>query len=87
MSRTLSKFCLPFDQATPAVHFLKAIKRPRNNAGLASVNSGEQVWTGVNRWEFNSIQFNSFITRYNGLSQWTEVLNKTKNKKEKIIKS
>ena len=36
MSRTLSKFCLPFDQATPAVHFLKAIKCPRNNTGLAS---------------------------------------------------
>ena len=32
----LSKFCLPFEQATPEEHFLKAIKRPRNNAGLAS---------------------------------------------------
>ena len=37
MSCTLSQFCLPFDQATREVHFLKAIKHPRNNAGLASI--------------------------------------------------
>ena len=37
VSRTLSKFCLPFDEAAPAVHFFKAIKCPRNNAGLASL--------------------------------------------------
>ena len=35
MTRTLSKFCLLFDQATPEVHFLKAIKRSRDKAGLA----------------------------------------------------
>ena len=35
-SRTLAKFGLPFDKATPLVHFPKALKRPRNNAGPAS---------------------------------------------------
>ena len=29
-------FGLPFDKATPLVHFPKALKRPRNNAGPAS---------------------------------------------------
>ena len=33
MSRTLSKFSLPFDEATTSVHFLKTLKRPRSNAG------------------------------------------------------
>ena len=33
MSRTLSKFCLAFDEATAAVQFSEAIKRPRKNAG------------------------------------------------------
>ena len=28
---------LPFDKATPVVHFPKALKRPRNNAGPASI--------------------------------------------------
>ena len=37
MSRTLSKFGLPFDKATPLVHFSKALKRPRNNAGPAGI--------------------------------------------------
>ena len=37
MSRTLSKFSLPFDEATTSVHFPKALKRPRNNAGPASM--------------------------------------------------
>ena len=37
MSCTLSKFCLPFDKAPPSKHFPKALKRPRNNAGLASI--------------------------------------------------
>ena len=37
MSRTLSKFSLPFDEATTSVHFPKALKRPRNNAGPASL--------------------------------------------------
>ena len=32
----LSKFGLPFDKGTPLVHFPKALKRPRNNAGPAS---------------------------------------------------
>ena len=32
----LAKFGLPFDKATPLVHFPKALKRPRNNAGPAS---------------------------------------------------
>ena len=35
--RGLSKFCLPFDKATPLVHFPKALKRPRNNAGPAGI--------------------------------------------------
>ena len=34
--RTLAKFGLPFEKATPLVHFPKALKRPRNNAGLAN---------------------------------------------------
>ena len=33
--RTLAKFGLPFEKATPLVHFPKALKRPRNNAGAA----------------------------------------------------
>ena len=37
MSRTLSKFSLPFDEATTSVHFPKALKRPRNNAGPAGI--------------------------------------------------
>ena len=36
MSRTLVKFGVPFDKATPLVHFLKRLKRPRNTAGPAS---------------------------------------------------
>ena len=36
MSRTLSKFSLPFDKATTLVHFPKTLKRPRNNAGSTS---------------------------------------------------
>ena len=35
MRRTLPKFGLPFEKATPSVHFPKALKRPRNNAGPA----------------------------------------------------
>ena len=38
MSRTLPKFSLPFDEATTSVHFPKTLKRPRNNAGPASLN-------------------------------------------------
>ena len=30
----LAKFGLPFDKATPLVHFPKALKCPRNNAVL-----------------------------------------------------
>ena len=37
MRRTLANFGLPFDEATPSVHFPKALKRPRNNAGPASI--------------------------------------------------
>ena len=33
----LAKFGLPFEKATPLVHFPKALKRPRNNAGPASI--------------------------------------------------
>ena len=36
MRRTLAKFGLPFEKATPLVHFPKALKRPRNIAGPAS---------------------------------------------------
>ena len=35
--RTLAKFGLPLEKATPLVHFPKALKRPQNNAGPASV--------------------------------------------------
>ena len=35
--RTLAKFGLPFEKATPLVHFPEALKRPRNNAGPACV--------------------------------------------------
>ena len=31
VTRTLSKFCLPFHEATPLVQFPKALKRPQNN--------------------------------------------------------
>ena len=34
--RTLAKFGLPFEKATP-LHFPKAFKRPRNNAGPAGI--------------------------------------------------
>ena len=37
VGRTVSKFCLPFEKATPLVHFPKALKRPRNNAGPAGI--------------------------------------------------
>ena len=36
MRRTLAKSGLPFEKATPSVHFPKALKRPRNTAGPAS---------------------------------------------------
>ena len=32
-----SQFGLPFDKATPLVHFPKALKRPQNNVGLACI--------------------------------------------------
>ena len=37
MRRTLAKFGLPFEKATPLVHCPKALKRPRNNAGPAGI--------------------------------------------------
>ena len=37
MNRTLSKWSLPFDEATTSVHFPKTLKRPRNNAGPAGI--------------------------------------------------
>ena len=37
MRRTLAKFVLPFEKATPIVHCPNAIKRPRNNAGPAGI--------------------------------------------------
>ena len=37
MRRTLAKFGLPFEKATPLVHFPIALKRPRNNAGPAGI--------------------------------------------------
>ena len=37
MRRTLAKLGLPFEKATPLVHFPKALKRPRNNAGCAGI--------------------------------------------------
>ena len=37
MRRTLAKFGLPFEKATPLVHFPKALKRPRNYAGPAGI--------------------------------------------------
>ena len=46
MSRTLSKFGLPFDEATTSVQFPKALKRPRNNAGPASLFINEQCSSG-----------------------------------------
>ena len=35
--RTLAKFGLPFEKATPLVHFPKALKGPRKNAGPAGI--------------------------------------------------
>ena len=37
MRRTLAKYGLPFEKATPLVHFPKALKRPRKNAGPAGI--------------------------------------------------
>ena len=37
MRRTLAKFVLHFEKATPLVHFPKALKRPQNNAGPAGI--------------------------------------------------
>ena len=37
MRRTLAKFGLPFEKATPLVHFPKALKRPQDNAGPAGL--------------------------------------------------
>ena len=37
MRRTLAKFGIPFEKATPLVHFPKALKRPLNNAGPAGI--------------------------------------------------
>ena len=37
MRRTLAKFGLPFEKATPLVHCPKALKCPRNNAGPAGI--------------------------------------------------
>ena len=45
VSCTLSKFCLPFHEATPVVHFGKALKRPRNTAGFATLS--ESPYTSV----------------------------------------
>ena len=39
MSRTLAKFGVLFDKATPLVHFPNRLKRPRNTAGPASNNN------------------------------------------------
>ena len=38
MRRTLAKFGLPFEKATPLVHFPKALKRPRINAPPARIS-------------------------------------------------
>ena len=45
MKRTLAKFGLLFEKATPLVHFPKALKRPRNNAGPAGI--GLLIWNGI----------------------------------------
>ena len=37
MRRTPAKFGLPFEKATPLVHFPKALKHPRNNACPAGI--------------------------------------------------
>ena len=37
MRRTLAKFGLPFEKATPLAYFPKAIKRPRYNAVPAGI--------------------------------------------------
>ena len=45
MRRTPAKFGLPFEKATQLVHFPKALKRPRNNAGPAGI--GLLIMTGI----------------------------------------
>ena len=40
MSRTLAKYGLPFDKATPLVHFPKSLKRPWNNADSKALHIG-----------------------------------------------
>ena len=45
MRRTLAKFGPPFEKATLLVHFPKALKRPRNNAGPAGI--GLMIMKGI----------------------------------------
>ena len=45
MNRTLSKFSLPFDEATTSVHFPKTLKHPQNNAGPAGIEL--LIMTGI----------------------------------------
>ena len=59
--RTLAKFGLPFEKATPLVHFPKALKHPRNNAGPAGLGLlimkgiGFLIMTGIGLFIMNGI--------------------------------
>ena len=53
MSRTLDKFGLTFDKATPLEHFPKALKRSLNNAGTAGI--GLLIMKGIGLLIMNSV--------------------------------
>ena len=55
----LAKFGIPFDKATPLVHFPKSLKRPRNNTGPASFT----IIATVSKWKIKSNYHDTF-TRY-----------------------
>ena len=83
MSRTLDKFGLPFDKATPLEHFPKALKR--------GVNRCERVWTGVNRCEqvgtgvksFDQVSISalrrSYQNRCEVVNNWWGMISKSNN--------
>ena len=60
----LAKFGLPFDKATPLVHFPKALKRTRNNAGPASNNNNDDDNNNTSRTRGIPRTFKAFWKGY-----------------------
>ena len=61
--RTLAKFGLPFEKATPLEHFPKALKRPRNTGGPAS------FYLLIFRWPTASLSSSIYIYIYIYISE------------------